>query len=411
MLFERKIVADLENYLLSPEYLMIQGGRRVGKTKVLKLIAEKLIQKYSAHSERVVYLDLSKMEVLESLTKGPEALWGYATNREGKNYFLLDNLHYLESAENFLSSAMSQFNELFKIIATTTKRLKVSPGLNLPVFTISPLGFEEFLYFKQIEFPEKWLLEQKLTKEEHGRFTELLTEYLLYGGLPEVVLAPTNQDKEELLSQFVTNFFNQYVHGRLKKILDFNQFWKFLALNISGMINIHEIENNLDIPRFALNKFLDFLTQNNFIYLLEPFHQNLRTEISKMNKGYFFDLGVRNATLNNFTTIHSRADQDQLFKNFLFLELRSAENLESLNFYRTTNGADIDFIAQKKGAIFPIEGRYQNLKRPRGFRSMTNFIQKKNSQKGTIVNLNLNRQGEYLNYSDYRHFLQSDFFE
>ena len=113
-----------------------------------------------------------------------------------------------------------------------------------------------------------------------------------------------------------------------------------------------------------------------------------------MPKIYLFDLGLRNQILNNFVDLSGRTDAGNLFENFIYLELKQNISKQDIYFYRTIHKAEIDFVFEKNGNVYPIEVKYKNFNKPIDSRILKNFCQtgKISCQNGYLVNLNLNQK-------------------
>ena len=136
-----------------------------------------------------------------------------------------------------------------------------------------------------------------------------------------------------------------------------------------------------------MKKYL-FLLENTFIVtLLRPYHGNSRKELTKMPKIFYNDVGLRNIVRG---AIHiPQQDEGALFENFVFSELkkRFIPN-ESLFFWRTTNGSEVDFVIRREGKIFPVEVKSLTLRRPAVSRSLSSFIASFQPETAVVVNRN-----------------------
>ncbi|MDO8592691.1 MAG: AAA family ATPase [bacterium] len=173
---------------------------------------------------------------------------------------------------------------------------------------------------------------------------------LRFGRYPAVFLEPVVEKKKEIL----TNIVNSYL---LKDILAFEKvknsklildLLKLLAYQIGNEVSTNEIANKLSISRNTVNRYLNLLEQNFIILSLGSFAKNLRNEIRKKEKYYFYDLGIRNALIENFDTIDGRGDNGALFENFLIVERRKrnayTDPYKSVYFWRKLSGAEVDFV-------------------------------------------------------------------
>ena len=111
-------------------------------------------------------------------------------------------------------------------------------------------------------------------------------------------------------------------------------------------LNVNEISNTLGLARRKVAAYINLL-ENTFVLIkTNPYYKNVRSQITKMPKFYWFDLGIRNQLLSNFSSLDVRTDSGALFENFIFNELRSAPG-KKIFFYRTTNKSEVDFVVEQ----------------------------------------------------------------
>jgi predicted AAA+ superfamily ATPase len=129
---------------------------------------------------------------------------------------------------------------------------------------------------------------------------------------------------------------------------------KLLAYQIGGLVNFSDIANRIGISRQTVQKYVDVLKKIFIIYTLPPFRKNRRDEIGKTEKIYFYDLGIRNALINDFSPVEYRRDYGALFENFVVNELQKIHSYNntrvSFYYWRTKGGAEVDLILDKEGA-------------------------------------------------------------
>lgn len=125
---------------------------------------------------------------------------------------------------------------------------------------------------------------------------------------------------------------------------------------------------------------------------MSPFYKNIRKEITKSPIFYFYDLGMRNFILNVFGKLDSISDKGFLFQNFIFniLSERLKETSTTINFWRTQDKAEVDFVLNFGNNYIPIEVKYSLIKKPVVSRSLLSFIKKYNPPQAFIVNLGNN---------------------
>ena len=155
---------------------------------------------------------------------------------------------------------------------------------------------------------------------------------------------------------------------------------KALSLQIGSMVEFKELGTLLNLNQQKIKYNLDILQKAFLIKLISPFFTNKRLEIVKTPKLYFLDTGIRNVIINNFNPLDSRVDKGALLENFIFLELKEYD----LKYYRTKNGAEVDFILPN---LTPIEVK-SNLSDFKISKSMHRFLEKYEPKKGYLFNFN-----------------------
>jgi hypothetical protein len=175
----------------------------------------------------------------------------------------------------------------------------------------------------------------------------------------------------------------------------FNNLCKILAGQSGNLLEKNEIANTLNMSSKTVNRYLDILQYTFVIILLNPFFNNIRSRLTKTVKIYFYDLGIRNALLNNFNNVEFRRDNGALFENFVYLELLNRYGAENIFFYRSQQKAEVDFIVESKKLA--LEVKYKKFKDKKIFKVFENF----KGYKNFVVNLNYNLKlpnYEYMNW-------------
>ena len=165
-------------------------------------------------------------------------------------------------------------------------------------------------------------------------------------------------------------------------------------------VAISILTNTLNIKRKEIEYYINHLENTCVSHRLIPFYQNIRSQIVKMPKFYFFDVGIRNQIMGNFVDLQSRTDSGKMFENFIYLELINLFEKNNVFFYRTTHKAEIDFIIEHENKIFPVEVKYKNYKKPAFVKVLNNFlkIDNLNCDKAYVINTNLNDNYDDISY-------------
>jgi predicted AAA+ superfamily ATPase len=202
---------------------------------------------------------------------------------------------------------------------------------------------------------------------------ELLPQRLIYGGYPEVVTTTGFSDKRELLNQIVNGYLYKDLLAfeeirKSQKVLDI---LKLIAFQIGQMVSILEISKNVGINTRTVEKYLDLLEKVFLVKRLRGFSRNLRKEISKSSRYYFWDTGIRNAIINNFNDLDTRNDVGALWENYLVIERLKKQHYQRIfsnnYFWRTNDQKEVDFVEERDGRLYGYEFKWnnRNVKAPR----------------------------------------------
>lgn len=191
-----------------------------------------------------------------------------------------------------------------------------------------------------------------------------LEEFMLYGMYPGLFQMDSVQHKEKYLMELASSYLYKDVLelSFVKHPQKIMQLLKLLALQTGGEVSVHELANSLGISSETVISYIDLLEQSFIIFTLGGFNRNLRKEVSKRNKYYFWDTGIRNSLLNNFAPLNLRSDVGALWENFIISErLKYLNNRQihvSSYFWRTYTGAEVDYVEERQGEVFAYEIKY-----------------------------------------------------
>jgi len=146
-----------------------------------------------------------------------------------------------------------------------------------------------------------------------------------------------------------------------KKILDLLQ---LLAFQIGQEVSLQELGTQLEMSKNTVARYLDLLEKSFVLINVRGFSRNLRKEISKTSRYYFYDNGIRNAVINNFNWIDQRSDVGSLWENFLFVERMKYRAYKEIRanqyFWRTWDQQEIDLVEERDGRLFGYEFKWGN---------------------------------------------------
>ncbi len=196
-----------------------------------------------------------------------------------------------------------------------------------------------------------------------------IEEYLLFGSYPETTQYQNRVEKEKYLRELASSYLYKDVLelANIRNPSKITSLLKLLAFQVGSEVSLLELSKNLALSQETVNSYIDILEKAFIIFRLSGFSKNLRKEVSKRDKIYFWDLGVRNTLINNFSEINYRNDLGGMWENLLISErlkhLNYNGKYHSSYFWRTYTGAEIDYIEEAHGQLFAYELKYKKARK------------------------------------------------
>ena len=387
-IFPRDILPDLMRWLDRREAYAIKGPRQSGKTTILKILQDKL------KGENVVFVNFEDPDVLEAFEADPEEYVKSFMLREGRYYFLMDEYHYVKDPGKKLKLLYDTL-ENAKFIVTGSSSLELSGAMakflvgRVFFFELFPFSFHEFLVARNKRLARIYEERNKRIKEFLiggeafvdrdvflKEFASLFNEYLIFGGHPAVIKARDNETKRVILK----NIYDTYISKDVVEFLKITDAFKYrcvvraLATLIGSLLNYTELCSMCQSYYKEVKRIISILSETYIVKTIRPFYRNPITELKKNPKLYFFDLGLRNYIIGNFSPLEKRTDVGALIENFVFLSLRNSFPERTINYWRTIAKAEVDFILRLNEQVIPIEVKYQTFKKPKITKSLRSFI-------------------------------------
>lgn len=390
-MIRRALFDELKNHLLRREISFIVGPRQAGKTTLMLLLKEYLERK----KEKTVFLNLdieSDKQYFMSQADLIKKIRLELGNKQG--FVFIDEIQRKENAGVFLKG-IYDMNLPYKFIASGSGSVELKEKIHESlagrkrIFELSTLSFEEFVNFKTNYKYNNRLLDFFEVEKEKSR--QLLEEYLIFGGYPRVVLEELLEEKRKVINEIYQSFLEKDISYllKIKKTEDFSNLIKLLAGQIGNLLNVSEVSRTLGISQKTVKDYLWYLQKTFIIHKVSPYFKNIRKEITKAPKFYFYDLGLRNFALGLFGNIESLQEKGIIFENFVFSILKEAlrDSSGRIYFWRTKDDAEVDFVVDYGRTQLPIEVKYKSLGRIEMSRSFRNFIEKYRPKKAFIVGL------------------------
>ena len=348
MMVIRQLQKQIENYLFQKKAILIFGPRQVGKTTLLQMIAEK-------SNKKCLYLNCDEPDTRKELT---DATSTRLRQMIGQNQIvMIDEAQRVKNIGLTLKLISDQIRDV-QLIATGSSAFELSNEINEP---LTGRKFE----FLLLPFSIGEMIEATNSTEEKRK----LDHRLVYGTYPDVTNEP---GKERII---LNNLVNSYLFKDLFSFKDvrkpdlLEKLLESLALQIGSEVSVNELSQTLQVDRMTIERYIDLLEKTYVIFRLPALSRNLRNEIKKNKKIYFYDNGVRNAIISDFNSFNLRSDKGALWENFLISERMKFLNYNLLfrnkYFWRTLQQQEIDYIEEYEGSLKAYEFKLNPRKQPR----------------------------------------------
>lgn len=353
-MINRLMHSKLMDYMSRFSHIMvIYGARQVGKTSLLDIVFK--------DNDNVVWFNgdnITTQDTFRTLT--PSLV---PVIMAGKTIMIIDEAQAIENIGSKLKVIHDNYPNI-KIVATGSSSFDLSNKINEPLtgrffqFMMSPLMFSEML-------------------QHHGylKEKECLNIRLKYGYYPAIVTNPGFE------AEMLTNLAGSYLYkdilmwenirhsDKLDKLL------KAVAYQIGSDVSYSELGSLCSLDSKTVEKYIYLLEKAFVIFRLPSYSRNQRNELKFAKKIYFYDVGIRNAVINNFSDIESRTDNGAIWENFIISERIKLNAIQgrivNSYFWRTNTQVEIDYIEESDGRIEAYEFKWNpkkaNVKVPKSF--------------------------------------------
>ncbi|MBI4999364.1 ATP-binding protein [Candidatus Gottesmanbacteria bacterium] len=337
MVIPRSLFQEIGKYLHSRQAIVVTGMRRVGKTTLLQYFYEKI------PSSNKIFLDLE--DPLNQAIFEPDNYQRIKTAFElrgldfsQKAYIFLDEIQLVPKIPSLVKYFYDHYDIKFFLTGSASFYLKNLFSESLAgrkyLFELYPLDFSEFLLFKglNLKLPD---FSQQVDKQTYELFSPQVSEYLELGGMPEVVLLSSQEEKQRALRDIFSSYFQKEIEvlGDFRKNETVRNLIFLLARRTGQKLDIQRISQELGIARQTLYEYLDFLSGTYLVSLL-PALGKIDVSVRKQKKVYFIDSG--------FFSILEKPLFGSVFENAVFNNLRSYENI----YYFSQDNQEVDFVVK-----------------------------------------------------------------
>ncbi|MGM0479816.1 MAG: ATP-binding protein [Bacteroidota bacterium] len=352
----------LQKWLNKGKALVITGARQVGKTTMLQNMFDDADQK-------VLWLNADETRVRTRLSELDVA----ALENVVGNYktVIIDEVQRIENAGLLLKILADHFKNV-QFIATGSSALDISERIFEPLTG-------RYLLFHLYPFTLAEIYKDESVFEIENK----LPFHLVYGNYPDIF---KHQNEAETL---LKNLSNQYLYKdvlvwkdiRKPQLLD--KLLKLLSYQVGSEVSIHELSNQLQVSSETVDIYIDLLEKSFVIFRLPAYSTNPRKEISKMNKIFFWDNGIRNAVIGNYDDLSIRQDVGQLWENFVISERMKMNSWIAPDrkgyFWRNYNQSEVDYVETEGNQLSAFEMKWNTRKKHRVTRAFTNAYPEANT--------------------------------
>lgn len=345
MKIKRLLLSQLKEIVKPGHVVVVYGPRRVGKTTLVK-------EYLSSYSGKYLFMNADELANREALESQDAQRLGQLVT--GYDLLVIDEAQRVKEIGLNLKILVDTFKDL-SIIATGSASFELANKISEPLtgrkttLTLYPVSFEE-LVAKYGNFETKKQIER----------------WIVWGGYPRPVLTGQSKQRERILGELVGSYLYKDILElkevkRADKIVDL---LRLIAFQIGNEVSLTELASNLALNRETVERYLDLLEKVFVIFKVGGFSRNLRKEIVKNHRYYFYDNGVRNSLIQNLNPLHLRNDVGQLWENYLVSERMKANHYHkrSVNsyFWRTYDQKEIDLIEEAGGKLSGFEFKWSH---------------------------------------------------
>ncbi len=349
---KRFLYQKIYKYLHHKNALVITGMRQVGKTTLMRQLFDevtnpKLWFDFDNPLEMLVFEDINYDAIYNTLLKE-------SGNKNERLFVFIDEIQNLPEITKIIKYMIDKFNVKFVVTGSSNYYLKNLFPESLSgrkfLFILRPMNFQEYLFFNKKQKLNAAIIEdisintvfRDYTKYEFQKLEKDYSDFLEYGGFPEVVVTENYETKRLVLKNIFSSFFEKDIRllSDLKNVRELRNLILLLVPRTGNILDVSKLSSDSGISRLNVYNYLEFLQGVFLIKLIPKFSQSVDRSVAGGKKVYFSDTGLLN--------LIGRVNDGQLFENAVANQLSS---YGELSYYNRRNKAEIDFIVNKEIAF------------------------------------------------------------
>lgn len=349
MIIKRQAHSLIREKLQENKVILLYGPRRVGKTTLLEEIINNL-----KNQEKIKFVNGETAVIQEELSS--QSILKLKEFIGDSSLLIVDEAQKIPNIGLNLKIIVDHIPGV-KIIASGSASFSLAQKVGEPLtgrkktVHLYPVSAKELINTKDITY-----------------YREARDNHIIFGGYPELFKLKTKEKKREYLLELIDSYLFRDILEieQVKNPKKIRDLLSLLAFQIGKEVSLSELANNLDLHADTVYRYLDLMEKSFIIVNIRGFSRNLRKEIVKTSRYYFYDNGVRNALINNFNPISLRNDIGALWENFIVMERIKKQAYKPIHsnnyFWRTYDQKEIDFVEERDGKLYGYEIKWGNKK-------------------------------------------------
>lgn len=341
----RQLESVIRKKMADDKAIVLLGPRQVGKTTLVRELLRK-------KREEAIYWNGDEADIREFL-KNPTST-AIRAALGNKRLLVIDEAQRIQNIGLVIKLIVDEIKPV-KVIATGSSAFELANKINEPLtgrkweYTLYPISFAEMVNHTT-------LLEEK----------RMLEHRLIYGYYPEIVNHPGKE--KERLSQLANSYLYKDIltWERIQKPDKLERLVQALAFQVGNLVSYHELGQITGLDNETVEHYIQLLEKAFIVFRLGPLSRNLRNELKKARKIYFYDNGLRNAVIKQFNPIGLREDKGALWENFLISERMKWLGYQCIYantfFWRNHAQQEIDYIEERDGEMMAYEFKWSTAK-------------------------------------------------
>lgn len=349
MYIKRLIEEEIRESLFKGEVVIIYGSRQTGKTTLVKKIIEDT-------NVKSVYFNCDEDKIKNNFQKANNS-WELKQILRENDLIVIDEAQRIQDIGIKLKLLVDMYPKM-QIIATGSSSFDLSNKINEP---LTGRNTKFFLH--------PFLTNEVKQNKNYFELNQILEEMVIFGSYPKVFNKNDYSDKKQVLTDLVSDYLfkDAFEFQNIKNSEKILVLLEALALQVGSEVSFRDLANTVGLNHETIENYIRILEQSFVIFRLRSYSKNMRQELNRSRKIYFYDNGVRNVLIHNLNPLSLRDDMGKIWENFVVSE--RVKKIQSLKldvrtfFWRTYDGAEIDLVEEENGKLSAFEIKWQKPRR------------------------------------------------